>query len=79
MAFQLPIPSMEKCCHVLKKNAFSLHQFFIYQLHLFSIKQVCPIVKIPIPHFVGNIEIMVIKSIVDEPPIDIQYRKISIK
>jgi hypothetical protein len=56
MAFQLPIPSMEKCCHVLKEITFSLHQFFIYQLHLFNIKQIGPIVNIPIPHFVGKFE-----------------------
>jgi hypothetical protein len=56
MAFQLLIPLVEKCFHVLKKITFSLHQLLLYQLHMFSIKQIGPIVKIPIPHFVGKFE-----------------------
>jgi hypothetical protein len=47
---------MEKCWHVLQKNTFSLHQLLLYQLHMFTMKQIGPIVKILIPHFVGKFE-----------------------
>jgi len=49
-----------------------LHQLLIYQLHLFNIKKIGPIVKIRVPHFVGKFEAW-LSRLANEPPINITF------